>query len=65
MVEILFISFVIFYLLFWVYSIFKLINLTIESSWIKLLLILMLIFLQPLGLLVFWTYRIIGNKRNF
>jgi hypothetical protein len=43
---------------------FKLIDSKMESSRFKLLLILVLIVLQPIGLGCFWTYKYYNNKKS-
>jgi hypothetical protein len=64
MIEILFISLIISYFVLWIYSMFKLIDSKMESSRFKLLLILVLIVLQPIGLGCFWTYKYYNNKKS-
>jgi hypothetical protein len=64
MIEIAYGILVVFYLIFWVYSLFKVIQNQSLSSRSKLILILLLVFLQPIGLLIFWSYAFLRGRKQ-
>ncbi len=70
MIEFFYISIFAIYCFIWIYSLFKLIQTNILSSINKLILALLIIFLQPLGVIVFWVFKfstkdkILANNTN-
>lgn len=70
MIEFFYISIFGIYCFIWIYSLFKLIQTNILSSINKLILALLIIFLQPLGVIVFWVFKfstkdkILANNTN-
>ena len=70
MIEFFYISIFGIYCFIWIYSLFKLIQTNILSSINKLILALLIIFLQPLGVIVFWVFKfstkdkILSNNTN-
>ena len=64
MIEFFYISIFGIYCFIWIYSLFKLIQKNIVSSKNRLILALLIIFLQPLGVIVFWLFKFSTKAKN-